>query len=779
MSVAGSDPGSTRARIVALAVVAVLVALGVWAGLRLRVVTDIRHFIPTESDRRLSDVSAALADSALTRTSVLAVEGQHPADVARRLAVALREHPEVEWVRSGIDETLEAAIHELYFPRRAYLWRPDLSEAGLAQQAVELQRALAGPRGPLVRTLAPSDPLLLFTGFLQGLREGDGGALETRDGQFVTVDGSAAVLFVRTRSSAFASEPQARLQADLDGMMDVIRAELDPDATLRQSGLARFAIAAERSTVADVTRVSIVSTISIIVLFLVLFGQLRAIVLTYAPVALGVGGGILACSLLLDEVHGLTLAFGSALLGVGVDYAVHLMFHLGHPGTRSAAQVLARVRPGLLLGASTTVVGLGGLALTSFPGMRELALFGAVGIAGSLMVTLLVVPAFGGRLPERRARRWLITGSQRILERIDRWGARAWVVFIGIALVGVTALVPLRWADGLRALYEVDSTLLAEDTRVRELTGAVDMSRMVLASGSDIEQALERNQAVHTAVQGATQRGELAGYRSVQPWLPAVSWQRENLERLRDPGLAGRFDAAFETAGFRPGVFRTFFEALAAPPAPLVLSDLEGTQLEPLVAPFVLHLREGVVVVTWLRGDVPASLRDELSAVPGVELFDQQEFLDRAYGRYRLEMIQMLAVGLAAVAAIIFGRYRRWRPTVAAFMPAAAGVLGAVGVAGWVDGSANLMHAASLLLVCAMGVDYGVFMVESRDDPEQHAVSLASSIMAGVTTVLSFGLLAMSDNPALASVGRSVAVGVLCALVTAPVTATLRGARAP
>src|SRR5690606_29337976 len=178
---------------------------------------------------------------------------------------------------------------------------------------------------------------------------------------------------------------------------------------------------------------------------------------------------------------------------------------------------------------------------------------------------------------------------------------------------------------------------------------------------------------------------------------------------------------------FRPGVFGAFFEELSAMPEPLSISDLRGTPLEPLVEPLVLRLEDGVVVVTWLRGAVPGSLREELAGIPGAELFDQQEFLDRAYGRYRIEMIQMLVVGLLAVVAIIFWHYRRWRPTLAAFLPALAGAMGAIGVVGGIDGTANLVHAASLLLVCSMGVDYGVFMVESRGDPEQHAVTLASS----------------------------------------------------
>jgi predicted exporter len=436
---------------------------------------------------------------------------------------------------------------------------------------------------------------------------------------------------------------------------------------------------------------------------------------------------------------------------------------------------VTRVRPALLLGAATTIVGLSGLALTRFPGMRELALFGAAGIAGSLLVTLLVVPAFGGALPPRRPRQRLVERSALLLDRVHARGTWAWVFFFAVVLVGAAGMVPLRWSDGLRELYEVDPALMDEDTRVREMTGATDLSRMVLATGGGLQEALERNQLVHTAMQRAHERGELAGYRSVQPWLPSTAWQRANLERLRDPSLRERFDAAFEAEGFRPGVFAAFFDGVAAPAEqPLTLDDLQDTPIWPIVDPFIMRLADRVVVVTWLRGEVHGTLRDELHAIAGVQLFDQREFLDRAYARYRIEMIQMLAIGMFGMALVIFLRYRRWRPTVAALLPALAGGIGALGVAGWLDGTANLVHVASLLLVCGVGVDYGIFMVESRSDPESRGVALASSLVAALTTMFSFGLLAMSDNPALASVGRSVVVGVICALLTAPVAASLR-----
>lgn len=237
----GRDRGS-RGRIVAITVVAVLVLLGAWASQRLKVVTDIRHFIPTDGDAGLAEVSAALAGSPLTRTLVLAVEGPRPVEAAGVLAEKLRDHDDVQWVRTGIDQPLEAALSEIYLPRSFYLARSDTSEEGLAAAAERLQQTLGGPRGALVRRLAPSDPLLSFTAFLDRVRREDGGALTTRDGQLVTRDGTAAILFVRTKSSAFDSRAQSRLQADLAAMMDDVRSEVDPGATLAQSGVARFAI---------------------------------------------------------------------------------------------------------------------------------------------------------------------------------------------------------------------------------------------------------------------------------------------------------------------------------------------------------------------------------------------------------------------------------------------------------------------------------------------------------------------------------------------------------
>jgi predicted exporter len=83
---------------------------------------------------------------------------------------------------------------------------------------------------------------------------------------------------------------------------------------------------------------------------------------------------------------------------------------------------------------------------------------------------------------------------------------------------------------------------------------------------------------------------------------------------------------------------------------------------------------------------------------------------------------------------------------------------------------------AALLLVLSMGVDYGVFMVESGRSGEGGS-TLVGMLTACLSTVVSFGALAMSANPALRSMGLTAAIGVALALALAPAAWLLLGRR--
>ena len=114
---------------------------------RLQVVTDITAFMADVADPKLAELSRGLASSELTRTLVLSIDDEKgDPDVAlagaQALADKLQGHTEVAWLRAGPGELHAEAIHNLYYPRRAYLLTDEeadrkdrLSDEGLRSAA--------------------------------------------------------------------------------------------------------------------------------------------------------------------------------------------------------------------------------------------------------------------------------------------------------------------------------------------------------------------------------------------------------------------------------------------------------------------------------------------------------------------------------------------------------------------------------------------------------------------------------------------------------------------
>ncbi|MBX3274229.1 MAG: MMPL family transporter [Sandaracinaceae bacterium] len=770
-----------------LAVLAILAVagLGAWTFANLEVTTEITHFLPETEDAELARIAGDLSRSDLNRSITLLV---HAADepttlaAAATLAAQLEAHEQVAWVRRGAGEDVNEAFYRLYFERRLLFATDDPegyapSDEDLRAAARELRTRLVSTTGPFVRRIAPRDPLLAFPGHLERLRDAQQGSLRVVDGQLLTADGRA-VIFLSMRGSPFDTVAARALAAAIEAALAAARGA-HGEVALEQSGLHRFTIASEASIRGDVVRISTVSSIGVMLLFLIVFRSPRYLALGGVALGAGLVAGLAATQLAFGRVHGMSLAFGATLIGVAIDYVAHAVNH--HTLTPSARGPFGSVReitPGLALGAATTVAGLVGLAWTSIPGIRELAVLTSVGVIVALLATRYVLPPFMPARPTPTA--W----HRAVADRLGVWLARLRGARVRLAALPALALViaalglaRLEWVDDVGVLAQLDEGLLAQDERVREAVSRMDGGRFVIAWGATEEEALARNDEVYARLVAAEAAGELASFRSLHSFLWSAARQRASFEALRRARVGERMGAALVAEGFVAEGFAPFAEELAgAPPAPLTFEELAASPIGSLVSSFHVELGGGrVAFLTLTRGADLDAVEARLAGLDGVRLFDQGRFMTAAYRQFRTRTLEMIGLGLAGVFLLVLARYRALGLALAAFLPAvlaAASALGLVVLAGF---PVNLLHVVGLLLVLSMGVDYGVFMVESRTHPEGPAPTLVSLVLACLSTVLSFGLLAMSENPALRALGLIAGLGVLFSLLLAPTAWLLLG----
>ncbi len=762
-----------------LALAAVL-ACGVFVALRLRVVTEITHFALDADDADAGAWIAQLGQGEPARTMIVTVDAATPERaraVAVELASRLQHQPEVAWVRTGPEPGLGERLFAVLHPRRFRFVDRDpatgvparFDDAGLVRMAQRLRTELSRPSAPAIKRLAVSDPWLIVRDRLAELEAMQGG-LALAQGQFVTDDGAAVVLLA-TRHGPF----EGGWQAPLDDAIAGIEAELeaDGDVTIERSAIHRFAVVAERSIRAEVQWLSIASSVGVLACLWWGLGRLRFVVLAFVPMAAGVVVAMAAILVATDEIHALTLAFGTTLVGVCVDYPVHLFVHVPLRGEHD--REVPGLWPGLLLGAGTTAVGFLALGLTGLPGLREIGLFAAVGVTVALVITRTVVAPWLRRTGPRPPR-WLVRAVDRGVPR--RRGATV-VAAAALALVatGGVGIAGAVWVDDVRVLAPNPEALAAEDARVRARVDRTELGRMLVARGADLEAAAAVQLGLWRALRD---EGLLAAPRWSAPILWPAALQRDNLQAVRaQPQLGRRMGAALAAAGLVPAAFEDPERAIAADPGPLDAAALHDAGLSSLIDPFVLQGRDGAALVAFMPAQVDDATLDRVAAaVPGAMVFDQRRFVAALYRRHREGTLGAFAVGLAGIAAILWLRHRSLRACARVLAPAVAGAVAALGLATWPGGELHLLHLVGCLLVLSMGVDYGVFAAEAGRARAGQAETALGVVVAAATTALSFGLLATSQAPALAALGRTVAVGVAVAAALALSSGALQRGRA-
>jgi predicted exporter len=501
----------------------------------------------------------------------------------------------------------------------------------------------------------------------------------------------------------------------------------------------------------------------IVVLYLWTFRSLRHLMLGLGCVAAGFICSAAVCLLAFGKLYLLTLVCGSSVMGVAVDYSfLYFAHHLGNgPGWQPRA-CLKRLLPALTVGLATTLLGYATLLVAPFPGLRQIAVFSLVGLAGSFLTVICVLPDLLERPAPPRPR--LMAGLTRML----RTGARQARNPRTLAALGLAALLlaaaatRARVDDDVHGLIRPSRALQADEARIQALTGFTNSGSFFLVEGADEAQLLAREEALRERLAPLIADGRLEGVQALSAFVPSPARQQAHLDanRAQLPALV----QALGAVGFKPGVGPALAAELAASAGgPLTVAQWFQT---PLSIPYhMLWLGAtpnglGSVVLPMGAPD-GARLAQAAAGLPGVAWVDKAQSVTQLLGHFRRIAswalgAAVLLVGLAL--AWLYGAARAF----ATLAPALGGLLLALAGIALTGTPVTLFSVLALILVLGFGVDYSVFlMAGGPDDPS----SLMGVLLAGLATLASYGLLAFSHTPALQGFALTVTLGVLGSLL--------------
>ncbi len=627
----------------------------------------------------------------------------------------------------------------------------------LDERARGLKKALLSPFGDLVQRVAPKDPLLLTFHAFSDWRDLFG-KMATRVEDFYPI-------VLEARYPPFDIERQRDLQQRIRQTFSRLNQGQDGTYQLRMTGVPVFAVSAQQRVKKDVSRVTIASGLGVTGVLLVLFRSWQVLPAIGLVLAFACTIGALATQWVFGNLHALTLALGATLIGVCVDYPIHLLAHCR--GELPPAEVAGRLWPALSLGAITTVIGYLALAATGYPGFQQTAVFASAGIVTALLTTLYGVPMWldgpvVGGTPSLRifvsCQQWLVT-HKRLMQ-----------VALGLALGGALLLLPrLQWLDDLERLAGFDARLQQQDTELRKRLGGIEPGRAVLVEAPDLETALQRGEEATRVLRRLKENGALSAFHPIYPWLVSLQLQRENWGHYTQH-VTNEFVGAWHEALNRSGLSVDSLGLTVPGELPGSWMDTEtilNSQVKEVLPGQVEQHPRKTHLAIWLGPHDPQAVAASLSDQLGVRYYSQREQINALAIAYRRRALLALGVGVGVILALLLIRYRSPARSFKVLLPGMSGLVFVFACFAILSQPVSFFHLIAAMLAVAICVDYGIFYSERRaGDAVDTYRAMGASMF---TTVVAFSALGLANNPALKALSLAVTGGVVIGFLLCPV----------
>lgn len=542
-----------------------------------------------------------------------------------------------------------------------------------------------------------------------------------------------------------------------------------PGVQWLKSGMIFFAADSAQSAQKNITAVSNFGAFGIILLMLVIFRGMRPLAGSLLSILGGVGFAFVVCHSVWNSLHILTLLFGASLIGVAVDYSLHLYyFHLEKKPASGSVHRQHFYRA-LLLSLLTSIVGYGALAMSGLDTLRQVALFS---IAGLIYACLLVLVLESWSTKKVTARDVLLTAFTRggvdvfsNIGRVQYLAAFAAIIWMVIFALGQR----LTFDDSPKAFIKPNSQLFDNERIVNEWVGDYEPATFVLIRGGSDQDVFDKIARLNAQLIVAPKALGGPGQKllGIHSFLPSPS------EQLTYQALNGALYANDKLSK----VLVDEYEIIDRDHLHRIQTAYHERQNNVLTP---LHLQQQISgfpqlwienanahdkksIVTALLVPKSASLeelRQVTQNLPDTELISMVKQTEDGLRSLRKTASYYLAFALMLIGGIFFWRYGWRRAIVLSLVPVS--VLGCIGLVYLVvQVPITLFHVMAAFLVVGLGVDYLVFAAEMVGDADTSNHFANALVLSAVTSTLSFGLLSLTVLPAVQAFGMTAMLGIL------------------
>ncbi|MBQ0073745.1 MAG: MMPL family transporter [Prevotella sp.] len=624
----------------------------------------------------------------------------------------------------------------------------------IERQLAEDKNMLLFPSGGMLSQNIGRDPLNLFTPVVNRLSEQQQNSqFEIYDGYVFTTDMSRAIVTLPSPFGNSETDKNAQLLTLIEDCIADMQQQY-PDIKAHVIGGPQIAVGNAKQIKQDSL---IAVTLSIVLILAFLFFSFRSFK-NILMMALSIGWGWLfalgGMSLFHDSVSIIVIGISSVILGIAVNYPLHLVAHLEHePDMRKA---LKDISLPLLVGNITTVGAFLALVPLDATALRDLGTFASLLLVGTIAYVLIYLPHSVKPVAKK---------EQGILTRIAavQLDNKHWLV----AAVAVLTLV-FAWfsfdvefdtnMSNINYMTEEQRTDMDYFQRLTDKdTTATKTTLYVTSSASTIDAALDSAHAKGLDMTTHFLASKKEQAKRLQLWDNFLARHKESLTAmLAEKGAA---------AGFATDAFSDFHDIIGGTYAP---RDFEyfAPLTSTVFAMNICHNKETGIytIVDKLQVD-----KDEI-----------EKAHERYPGSFYVESMNSALVntlsdnfnyiGFACSFIVFFflwASFRNFKYAVISFIPMAISWIWILGIMALLGIKFNIINIILATFIFGQGDDYTIFITEGCIYERKHGKSILTSykqgiLLSAVIMFIGIGTLIFAKHPALYSLAEITIIGMSC-----------------
>lgn len=744
----------------------------------LYVVSDITQFMP--SNHKDKDVQLLLSELQqgntarllilrLSKNGLNNIEGtKELARLSRQLKSKLDKDNKFGLVHNG-QQTINsrefiAGQYKILYKYR-YLLSPNKSFSGESLSKL-LNKRLSELRSGIniFKNSLSSDPQNQFADYLWRLTER--GNNTHHHGVWFNKDKTAALLLVELNLTNFNIDEQQlaieKIQYKFNNLSNNKNLHIDI------TGAANMAVKTRAAIQSTSKWLSSIALILMSLLFWWAYRSLRLFFIAMLPLLSAVIAALTVTNILFQQVHGIIIAFGITLLGVCLDYPVHLFSH--HTKSQSPQKTILSIWPTLRLGVITTALAYLAMLGTGFSGLSQLSIFAISGLIVSLLVTRWIIPSWL-QFQFVKPKHQYLTYLSQLKFSLDK------KILIGSSIFFFCLFILANnynsiWSTNITDLSPIPENVKILDKELRNSIGAPDVNHVFLLKDKDSELLLQRTEELKNKLQPLKDNKMVSNIYSAVDFIPSQKKQLIYQQQLPDStNLKNNLQNASSNLPFKKEFFNPF------------LTDIEKTKtLSPinvkqiLDTPLGQHLQQdlffknnewiSIIRLTGVKNET--ALIQWLSLNPDIQIYylNLRQATSSLMSDYQQTALYRLLLGSFIIGLILLSVRSKIRAAII-LLPIILAVLISVSIQVMLGTQLTLFHILALLLIVGIGLDYSLFFDRSWTTTEDYRHRLHGIFVSASSTLITFGILGFSAVPVLSALGQTVTFGVLgCFVLT-------------